>query len=491
MTNVLICIGNGTDSASLLAEDLAAEHGLTFRGFLDQYTEIVEGCYHTSIYDIKLQALLNKLESQNQIKIIVLEQRDSDYPCKQDYYDTVTMAEELRTTYQVEFVDPAMSNPFKKILSQNKSFCILPFISLFPHKEITKHCCWMDPWDTDYTDFYTDPNTKLMRDQMINGERISNCHNCYNFEDLGFPSPRETYTIDWTNRLNLKSLDDAVQNTKLIRYDVSIGNYCNLQCRMCNPRSSTLVDNEYFELKMSDTKIGELPASGFDQIDLDAVQQVLVAGGEPSINKDFYNFLKRCIKEGKTDFEIFISSNVVSLPKEFIALISQFKNIKISISVDGFDQVNHYIRWPSNWQKITENIQRLKEVLSPHNYYFNTTVSIYNISRLYELFEFLDLNYFTSNFSMNILEYPNIQQPWNFPDKAVALENLNKIKNLKKYQTDTLFNTRINGLIQRIENCEINYNQLVDFFKFNDQLDQSRSIKLADYIPELDGCRPG
>ena len=71
----------------------------------------------------------------------------------------------------------------------------------------------------------------------------------------------------------------------------------------------------------------------------------------------------------------------------------------------------------------------------------------------------------------------------------MALDDLNKIKTLKKYRTDEVFNSNINSIIQRIETCKVNYDMLINFFKFNDLLDQSRGVKLADYIPELDHCR--
>jgi hypothetical protein len=32
-------------------------------------------------------------------------------------------------------------------------------------------------------------------------------------------------------------------------------------------------------------------------------------------------------------------------------------------------------------------------------------------------------------------------------------------------------------------------NNFVEFFKYNDALDQHRGIKLVDYIPELENCR--
>jgi molybdenum cofactor biosynthesis enzyme MoaA len=486
MIDFIICIGNGSEFADSLAKDIATRNNLKHYGFLDHSIELLSGCYHTSIYDIKSLELVNKVTTVfDRLKIVVLDQGENFYKNTRDYHDTIEMAQVLVPHCEVEFVNPAMSNPFKQLMKENKSFCILPFISI---RNNNSHCCWMKKFNN-YTDFYTDKNSIKMRQQLLAGEKTNLCQQCYNVEEYGAISRRQSLTQDWTYRLNLKSYNEVEKYTKLIRYEIQLGNYCNLMCRMCDPRSSSLIDVEYSNLGLAQHKLGVTKNNQFDNVDLNSVQQIIVAGGEPSINQDFYDFLKRCIQENKTDFEIFIATNAVSITKEFISLIKQFTNIKISISVDGFDKTNQYIRWPSDWEKFKQNVQKLISALPPHNYYFNSVVSIYNITCLYPLFKFLDENYSTSAFSINLLETPEHQAAWNFPNKQLVLDDLKKIKTLKKYHTDEVFNSNINGIIQRVETCKIDYVTLSKFFEFNDLLDQSRGVKLADYIPELEQCR--
>jgi molybdenum cofactor biosynthesis enzyme MoaA len=486
MIDFIICVGNGAESADILAKDIAVLNTLKHRGFLDNNTELLPGCYHTSIYDIKFLELINKVTVViDRLKIVVLDQDETVYKNSRDYHDTIEMAQALVSHCKVEFVNPSMSNPFRQLLDENKSFCVLPFIST---NNFNRHCCWMPKFDQ-YTDFYTDKNSLKMRQQMLTGEKTELCQQCYNVENYGAISRRQIYTRDWTHKLNLKSYSDVEKYTKLIRYEVFLGNYCNLMCRMCNPAASNLIDNEYSNLGLAQYKLGITKNDPFEKIDLDSIQQLLVVGGEPSINQDFYNFLKHCIQVNKTDFEIQISTNAVSVTKEFILLVKQFSNIKISISVDGFDQVNQYIRWPSDWEKFKQNTQKLISALQPHNYHFNSVVSIYNIARLYPLFEFLDKTYPTSSISLTPLETPDHQVAWNFPNKQLVLDNLKKIKTLKKYHTDEVFNRDINGIIQCIETCEVDYATLAKFFEFNDLLDQSRGVDLSEYIPELEQCR--
>jgi uncharacterized Fe-S cluster-containing radical SAM superfamily protein len=487
MIDFIICIGNGTETADQMAKNIANDYKIIHRGFLDSNTELLSGCYHTSIFDIKpLQLATMVAGIIDRLKIIVLNQPQSEFNSSRDYYDTIDMAYTFNFKCPVEFVNPSMVNHLLQDLKDNKSFCIMPFIALLRG---TKHCCYMKSFKDPYTNFKTDSNSIEMRQKMLRGEKTDLCQRCYNYEEVGAVSPRQAFTQDWIYRLNLKSYDDVIKNTKLVKYEIWLGNYCNLQCRMCRPENSNLIDDEYVRIGLSDTKLGIMTENLLDTIDLDTVQQLQVNGGEPSINQDFFNFLKHCIKVGKTDFEIFINTNAVSLTKEFITLIKQFKNIRIAISIDGFDQVNQYIRWPNNWSKFTQNIESLIKLIPPQNYHFHTTVSIYNISKLYEMYDFLNSHYPTATFNMDTLEEPKNLKLHNFANKKIALENLNRIKTLDKYNNDVAFNKRINGIIQILESSQVDLSELADFFKFNDSLDLSRNVKLADYIPELEQCR--
>ena len=78
----------------------------------------------------------------------------------------------------------------------------------------------------------------------------------------------------------------------------------------------------------------------------------------------------------------------------------------------------------------------------------------------------------------------------NFPDRNLALENLVRIRELKCYKNDLLLQSFVDGVIMHYnKNFKLDLEKLKDFFEFNDKLDQSRNIRLADYIPELEAAR--
>ena len=129
MIDFIICLGNGSESADNLAKNIATSNNLTHLGFLDNFTELLPGCYHTSIYDITLLELTAKISSVDCLKIVVLDQDKSFYKNSREYHDTIEMAQALMDYHKVEFVNPSMTNTVRQSLEENKSFCITIYIN--------------------------------------------------------------------------------------------------------------------------------------------------------------------------------------------------------------------------------------------------------------------------------------------------------------------------------------------------------------------------
>ena len=71
MIDFIICIGNGSEFADNLAKNIATSNNLTHRGFLDNFTELLPGCYHTSIYDITTLELITNLSDSNNLSNLI------------------------------------------------------------------------------------------------------------------------------------------------------------------------------------------------------------------------------------------------------------------------------------------------------------------------------------------------------------------------------------------------------------------------------------
>jgi len=445
------------------------------------------------VYDIELGRLI---DIGNEFDLVVmLAQPVQQWSHPDAFYNTIRVVQSVGAP--TRFLDPSFAatiDYFKRLVDTNTSFCAFPFIELLVDRGNTTVCCRSTRAITpiqELRNYATDPNYQVIRQKMLLGQRVpEHCGSCYELEDLGIVSARKQETVEWANRLGFKTVQDFCEVKKPVYFEVRASNKCNLQCRMCGPDSSHLIDREYRQIGLIDRF--QSPAKkfggGFDIVEFENLKKLYIAGGEPLMMSETYDFLDRCIQEGRTDFELLINTNGTKLSEKFKQVLVHFSNLQFIFSIDGYSDLNHYIRWPSNWNVIVENWQYLRD--QGHKVTVNTTVSIYNIHRLHELYQFIDDRFPGTLVHCQIVESPCYLSPWLFPDRELALQSLSLVKRLPCYQNDALFASSIDGYLAFF-NSEKTYSKatLTEFFRFNDRLDQSRSIQLRDHDPVLDSWR--
>lgn len=109
-----------------------------------------------------------------------------------------------------------------------------------------------------------------------------------------------------------------------------INNECNLNCKHC--RVSEKNDNEKLSLRESKNLLAELWYNGITMLNL--------SGGEPFLRKDIFQILDYAQK-----FEdIVITTNGTLLDEEKCKKLFTYKNIKLSISLDGLEETHDKFR---------------------------------------------------------------------------------------------------------------------------------------------------
>ena len=498
----ILCLGNNTEDTDIKTRSLARKDSMECYGLLSDLDNKVTidsiakpGYYHTSVYDMEYGKLFEFAQLFEQI--IVLDQPKQQYSHPDAFFKTIDLANRLKQVTSVVLLDPTYEtdiNFFKDLVETNKSFCIFPFIELLTNQRTdgqTTVCCRsITPVAklSEITNFATDKNYKIIRDKMLEGKLIpEHCSKCYSLESRNILSARKQETVEWANRLNLTSLDDLNSIEYPAYYEIRPSNICNLQCRMCGPTSSHLIGREYKKINL----ISELPAterSDFSIVNFTNLKKLYVAGGEPTAMPEFYDFLDRCIHENKT-FEFLVNTNATKINSRFKKQLKLLPHMQFVVSLEGIGDINHYVRWPSHWDTIVENMKYL--VNNNHQITINTTISIYNVTRIYELFKWINdefpgvlVHALPANSENDMLS------AFMFPDAELAVSKLLPIQQLKCYNNDKLLKSLIDSLIDYYQsNPMINLEKLKLFFEFNDKLDQSRNIRLVDYIPELEQGR--
>jgi len=491
----ILCIGNNSVDTDHRTIELAAKHNSVSHGLISGLNgakvadDFLPGYYHTSIYDLEYFQLLTLCKKFD--TVIILDQPKEEYSHPDSFYNTVRLANELSQTQSVIFLDTTYAttiNFFEDLVNTNKSFCIFPFIELLANNGSTNVCCRSTKQITrlsELKDFQTDIHYTTIRNKMIAGEKLPEyCSSCYDLENRGILSARIQETIEWANRLNFSSIDDLKNIKHPAYYEVRPNNVCNLQCRSCSPDSSHLIAKEYKILKISDSGSSDIEYTNFDFINFTNLKKLYVAGGEPTAMIEFYDFLDNCIKNNKTDFELLINTNGTKLSDRFKSQLKHFKLVSFIISIDGYAELNHYIRWPSNWDKILQNTEYLHQNFSVS---FSITVSIYNVLTLYQLIYFLNRRFPNAIIHCQFAETPQDRlSALNFPYPELVIDQLKKIQNLNCYKNDRLLSSFVDGITNYYDhNPTVDLHKLRSFFEFNDKLDASRNIALTDYIPEL------
>jgi hypothetical protein len=121
----------------------------------------------------------------------------------------------------------------------------------------------------------------------------------------------------------------------------------------------------------------------FDQIP--NIKQLYFAGGEPLLIKEHKMFLEEIIKRGYANkISLRYNTNGILVNEEIISIWEKFRKVKVGVSLDGIGDRVHYIRYPTDWKTVEENLWRLEN--TPDNIQTNIAfaVQILNIKHVPE-----------------------------------------------------------------------------------------------------------
>jgi sulfatase maturation enzyme AslB (radical SAM superfamily) len=261
-------------------------------------------------------------------------------------------------------------------------------------------------WNSDYL--------RNVRKAMLQGDRPQTCTSCFAMEDVGRQSVREIYNLNHANEIASmvrETSADGSMKPKVSSYNLRLSNECNLKCRMCDPRASRRLiedweksDHSYMRKFAEEMKSQsqDLKDSDIEVLleNTDSIEEVSFAGGEPSLMKGVHLLLDHLIGRGiSSKIELSYNTNLVRILPNLETYLKNFKSIRMDISIDAFDRLNTYIRYPARWEPLGENLKAVDELASrfPNlKLSISTTVQAYNITRITELLEYLRMQNYSN-----------------------------------------------------------------------------------------------
>jgi hypothetical protein len=255
------------------------------------------------------------------------------------------------------------------------------------------------------------PDVKAVRVAMLRGEWPAACERCRRSEETDAVSIRQHMNRrfgHWRADALAGTAEDGTLDRPRVRYaDIRLGNVCNLTCRMCGPSASRLWAEHYNEVQPRNYQVPvqkltylrdhnwvkSRPVAFLMEQCLPSVESLHFAGGEPLIIPEMLEALDLCVESGRADqIDLSYNTNITVIPDRVARLWPHFRSVSIHCSVDGFGAVNDYIRRPSQWSDVDRNLRLLDQNFEEWRLRLVgvcTTVQMYNVLQLGELFDYL------------------------------------------------------------------------------------------------------
>jgi len=329
----------------------------------------------------------------------------------------------------------------------SKTFCILPWLHAATLTDGSIQLCCVSGDHSGINlneqtigDYWNSGYVKSARRQMLAGQELAACQRCYQEERHGYKSHRVVENENWQERYGKEEIQDLISKTApdgtldsdLQYLDLRLGNTCNMQCIMCQPRESSrwalpgrelaassqdkelkrewkfrsLINPKRFEWYRNDSFWSDLKSF------LPRIKEVTIGGGEPFLIKEQFAFVKACCEMGEANhIRLRYHTNGTVFPGDMVPYWRQFEWVHFLVSLDGVGEVANYVRYPSPWKTIESNIRHFDSLPENTLTNFNFTTHALNIQRLPEVLDWASASGLRNrNCFTNIQDYvsPNL-----------------------------------------------------------------------------------
>jgi len=312
-------------------------------------------------------------------------------------------------------------------------------------------------------------------------QQVKGCDGCYLTESKKLASSR-TFANGY-NALPVKKFPTMI--------DLDFSNFCNLKCVMCNTTRSSEWAKD----------IG-LPTSSVSQ-DLiddlanisDDLQHITIQGGEPTIIKEYeYYFSLLKNKDLSKNIDLQIITNATNVNKQFYDLLTEFKSVRLSISIDAYGLANDYIRWPSKFTQINKNLIKISNL--PKNVHVELLNSL-NILSMFNFDHFLkwckDIEHQFKDKGKKFkivpmkVQTPKKYSPFLAPFKLKE-KFTNDVKNFMKEENlthNSNWKTEMMLILKQLNTTPVDEESIRSLKETIKDLDHKRNKKITDYIPDI------
>jgi sulfatase maturation enzyme AslB (radical SAM superfamily) len=360
-----------------------------------------------------------------------------------------------------------------------------------------------------------------IRQQLLAGESPAGCVECAAMEQHQKISGRQRQLLKvgvrveqfektlvsspWFDTFTADTFNQLPQD-----WQIDLGNYCNSACVFCSPSNSSRLAQEWQTIGL----IKNLPPKNWtDNQDLierfvntlsqsPHIRYLHFIGGETVITPAFKTILQALVRAGlNRTATIGFTTNLTVWDSQVIDLLKQFRGVNLGMSVETFDVVNDYVRWPGKLPMVLEILDKWQEVAQQHSWLMQlrTTPTLFTVGSLLSVYDYAWSRRISVE-SCNFLTEPAFMRPSVLPAsyRQPIIDRMQSWLNQHSVSGDTVINIR-NPNVSQLQNYQdlqsyVNYlrdmpdesNRLPELIAFLKRIEAVRGNSILTYLPEYE-----
>lgn len=237
-------------------------------------------------------------------------------------------------------------------------------------------------------DWFNSEPVRQFRSGMLQDQRLTACRRCYIEEDLDGNSRRlksNQKSVIFTRTAFDASFQQSpgrkhfafsdqhqgATNTVPIDMHIDLGNFCNLACKMCNPRASSTIASQ--QVRWGITSSSQYLGTDWTRnqdiwyrfkqqlLEIPNLNNIHFMGGETLLTDRFEDLVDFMIEQERFDVCFsFVTNGTVFLPN-LINKLQKFRRVGIEVSIETIDEHNSYQRQGTDTDLVLKNIDRYLE----------------------------------------------------------------------------------------------------------------------------------
>ena len=365
----------------------------------------------------------------------------------------------------------------EELLIKSDTFCILPWIHLHAYPDGRAYPCCLAKYENHVgslkentmEEIWRDKPMQELRNNMLNEIKSEVCTKCYEQEDNGFFSMRNSSNKNFGH--HIKTLDS--DEFKIRYYDIRFSNLCNLACRSCGDVFSSNWVKEAKKMQWLNPNhpnvsyAGRYKTDAWEQLlpHIPYLEEVYFAGGEPLMMQEHYDLLKELLRQGRNDVKLVYNTNFTELVfkgDSVLPLWNEFECVSIGASLDASYERAELMRHGTVWSKVVKNREEMLKICPTVDFYVSSTLSI-----------------------MNSYHLPDFHKEWIELELVRPMDwNINILQSPEYYRIDVLPEVMKEEVVQK-------YNDHIEYLKPLDEFSRASKGYMAavNYITNTDNTK--